>query len=240
MNDRRTVIAALLIATALALAYFTHDFLNLDHLQQQQSTLQSYRASHPVFAAGLFCLLFIALAALSLPVAGVLSLVGGALFGFGMGMVLVSASSIGGAVSGFLLSRYLLRGWFIQRFGAYLGGVQTGFAREGGFYLFAMRMIPVIPYFVLNPLMGLTVIPLRQFVIVSLIGMAPAMAILVFAGTRFASIKSLHQVFDPGLVLALSAMGLMPLVGKVVIGWMQIKKKPANGGQRSQREGNSD
>jgi hypothetical protein len=70
--------------------------------------------------------------------------------------------------------------------------------------------------------------------------MAPAMSILVFAGTRFASIKSLHQVFDPGLVLALSAMGLMPLVARVVIGWMRNKKKPANGGQRSQREGNSD
>jgi uncharacterized membrane protein YdjX (TVP38/TMEM64 family) len=142
----------------------------------------------------------------------------GAIFGVWWGVLVVSFASSVGATIAFLIARLLLGDWVQRRFAAYLEPINRGFEREGPFYLFSLRMVPVFPFFIVNLLMGLTRIRVLPFYLVSQLGMLAGTFVFVFAGTQLAGIHTLGDVLSPGLMLALTLLGLFPLVAKKSIG----------------------
>lgn len=186
--------------------------LTLDNLKQQQGALSAWTSANPLLSAGGFLALYVVVAAASLPGAAVLTLAAGALFGLVEGVLLASFGSSIGAALAFLASRFVLRDALQARYGDRLRGFNEGIARDGAFYLFTLRLIPVFPFFVVNLLAGLTVLPLRTYYWVSQIGMLPGTIAYVLAGTQLAQITSLSGLLSPGLVGALALLGLLPLL----------------------------
>ncbi len=161
---------------------------------------------------------------LSIPGATVLTLVGGAIFGFAWGTVLVSFASSVGATLAFLLSRFVLRDWVQTRFGAQLRRINEGIEREGAFYLFTLRIVPAVPYFAINLAMGVTPIRAWTFYWVSQIGMLGATLVYVNAGTQLASIASPTGILSPQVIGALVLLGFFPLVAKRVVEAWQARR----------------
>ena len=156
--------------------------------------------------------MYIPVVALNLPGAAVLGLAAGALFGALVGTVLISFASSIGATLACALSRYLLRDWVQRRFGDKLKRVNAGIQEEGAFYLFSLRLIPVIPFFIINLVMGLTPIRLPTFYWVSQLGMLPGTAVFVNAGSQLGRIESVAGILSPGIVISLALIGVLPLV----------------------------
>jgi len=205
------------------------DRLSLDHLATQESALRSYRQSFPIWAAIVAILAYVAVAGFSLPGASVLTLAYGWYFGFWQGLWVVSLGSTGGATLAFLLTRYLLRAWVQQKFARKLGAINEAFDREGAFYLFTLRLLPAVPFFVINAVMGLTKIRVVTFWWVSQLGMLPGTAAYVYAGTSVPSLQRLAEdgvgkVMSWQLLLAFAILGLLPLVAKRVVVFL----RPAN------------
>jgi dihydrolipoamide dehydrogenase len=211
----------LLVAAAIA-AFFIFDlkqYLSLEAFQASRARVDALYARHPFAVATAFFALYVAAAALSLPGATVLTLIGGALFGFATGLVLVSFASAIGATLAFLAARFLLRDWVQARFGEKLRALNEGVEREGAFYLFALRLVPLFPFFVVNLLMGLTPIRPRTFYWVSQVGMLAGTAVYVYAGTQLGAFR-----VSPGLVVAFVLLGLFPLVAKRVLDTVKARK----------------
>jgi pyruvate/2-oxoglutarate dehydrogenase complex dihydrolipoamide dehydrogenase (E3) component/uncharacterized membrane protein YdjX (TVP38/TMEM64 family) len=222
---RRWLLLAL-IAVAIA-TFFLFDldrFLSIEVLRERRAELEALIAARPLASAATFFAIYVTATTLSLPAAGVLTLAGGALFGFGTGVVLVACAATLGATFGMLLSRTLFRELVQQRFGPRLRAIDEGLAREGAFYLFAMRLIPAFPFFMINLAMGLTALKVRTFVWVTFLGMLPATFVLVYAGTELARITSLRGLFSPGLIAAFAAIGLLPLAAKRFIDWLRARR----------------
>ncbi|MBL8414397.1 MAG: TVP38/TMEM64 family protein, partial [Propionivibrio sp.] len=197
----RLLLIALLIV--LITAYFgfgLERFLSLDYFKSQQAAIETWRAAQPMTAALIFFVTYVAVTGLSLPGAAVMTLVGGAVFGLLWGLLLVSFASSVGATLAFLASRFLLRDWVQQHFGERLRAINSGVDREGGFYLFTLRLVPVFPFFVINLLMGLTPLKTRTFYWVSQVGMLAGTLVYVNAGTQLAKIQSLSGILSPGLL----------------------------------------
>jgi pyruvate/2-oxoglutarate dehydrogenase complex dihydrolipoamide dehydrogenase (E3) component/uncharacterized membrane protein YdjX (TVP38/TMEM64 family) len=167
---------------------------------------------------------YVALTALSFPGAAIMTLAGGAIFGLGLGLLIVSFASTIGATLAFLTSRYLLRDWVQGKFGARLAAINAGMERDGAFYLFSLRLVPVFPFFVVNLLMGLTPIRTLTYFWVSQIGMLLGTAVYVNAGTQLAGISSLRDVASPGLLVSFAALGLLPWIGKAVMGALKRRR----------------
>ena len=222
--------AALLLSRHLGLA----EWLSLDTLKAQQSALQAQVAAEPVRAALLFFALYVAVTAVSLPGAAVLTLAGGALFGFWQGLLLVSFASSLGALLAFLAARYLLRDTIQRRFGARLGPLNEGVARDGPLYLLSLRLVPLFPFWLVNLLMALTPMRAAPFYGVSQVGMLPGTAVYVNAGTQLAVVSSLGDVLSPPLLASFVLLGLFPLLAKGLMGWLQRRKVYA-GFQRPKR-----
>ncbi|MFM7119321.1 MAG: TVP38/TMEM64 family protein [Gammaproteobacteria bacterium] len=223
----------LAVIAVLIGAYVALDLGRWQSLEQLAAVRQNAAAAiaaHPVASAGVFFAAYVAMAALSLPGAAVMTLAGGALFGFGWGLLLVSFASSVGATLAMLISRSLLRDWVQARFGGQLGSINAGLARDGGFYLFSLRMVPLFPFFVVNLVMGLTPLSVRTFYGVSQIGMLPGTAVYVLAGTELARIDSLAGILSPGLVLAFTLLGLFPLLARKAMAWVQARRAAAAGG----------
>jgi pyruvate/2-oxoglutarate dehydrogenase complex dihydrolipoamide dehydrogenase (E3) component/uncharacterized membrane protein YdjX (TVP38/TMEM64 family) len=211
----------LLVMFVLAvLAFFglhLNGYLTLDALKNSQISLESMRASSPwLFALGFFTL-YVAVAALSLPGAAILTLGAGALFGFATGTLLVSFASSLGAVIALLAARYVLRGAVRRRFGEKLRAIDDGMRRDGTFYLFTLRLIPAFPFFLVNLLMGLTPIRTRTFYWVSQLGMLPGTMVYVNTGTRLARIQHLSGIASPGLLLSFALLGVFPWIARGAI-----------------------
>ncbi len=233
MNTRRLLLIAAL--GGLLLAYFGLDlgrFLSLDYFQSRQAAIEDWRAAQPVAAALLYFVSYVAVTALSVPGATVMTLVGGAVFGLFWGLLLVSFASSLGATLAFLASRFLLRDWVQRHFGDRLRVINAGVGKDGGFYLFTLRLVPVFPFFVINLLMGLTPMRTRTFYWVSQIGMLAGTVVYVNAGTQLARIESMSGILSPALLGSFVLLGLFPLIArriaeavgahKVYAGW----KKP--------------
>ena len=236
--SRRRCLAGALVLSAVALMLAIGERLDLHYVQAQHSQLMSIRSAHPFASALVYFAGFFALTALSLPVAGVLTLLGGSLFGIATALPLAAVASSCGATAAFLLSRYLFRDWVCIRYPARVAMVEAGVAAEGAFYLFALRMMPAVPFFVLNAVMGLTGMPAGRFFLVTLIGMLPVLSLLALAGERLAAIRAMHDLLDIRLVIALTALGLLPLLARRFILYLRRmlnrpgtedadKKKPA-------------
>ena len=210
---------ALLLILAIA-AWFLLDlgqFLSLDALKTRQAAIEAWYQAHPLVVLALFFLVYVTLTALSVPGAAILTLAAGALFGVVAGTLLVSFASTLGATLAFLASRYLFRDAVQARFGPRLRGVNEGMARDGAFYLFSLRLVPVFPFFVVNLLMGLTPMRVWTYFWVSQTGMLLGTVVYVNAGTQLARIDRLGDIASPGLLASFAALGLLPWLGKWIM-----------------------
>lgn len=211
MTRRRLVLAVLL--AALVAAWFALDlgrWLRLEELQARRAGLEGVFRDRPLATAAGFFALYVAVAALSVPGAAVLTLAAGAIFGLVRGTVLVSFASTIGATLAFLSSRYLLRDAVAARLGGRLRAVDRGIARDGAGYLFTLRLVPVFPFFAVNLVAGLTALPVSTFAWVSQVGMLPATIVFVNAGTRLAEVRSLDGILSPGVLLSFAMLGAFP------------------------------
>ncbi|MEF8713476.1 MAG: FAD-dependent oxidoreductase [Accumulibacter sp.] len=225
MNRKKIVIFAL-IALAIV-AYFQlglGQYLNLDALKAQQAALGDYQRQHPWQVAGLYFVAYVAVTALSLPGALPMTLAGGAIFGLLWGTVIVSFASSIGATLAFLAARFLLRDWVSERFGERLKAVDEGIRRDGAFYLFTLRLIPVFPFFLVNLLLALTAMKARTFYGVSQIGMLAGTVVYVNAGTQLARIDSLAGIVSPGLLASFALLGIFPLIARKVVEGVKARR----------------
>ncbi|MGE6166467.1 FAD-dependent oxidoreductase [Aeromonas rivipollensis] len=209
----RARLLLLLVMGCLVGAFFVLDldaYLSLSRLQAHQDQASAWVQAHFGQAALLFTLLYVVTTALSLPGASLLTLGGSALFGVGWGLLLVSFASSLGATLAFLSARFLLRDWVSRRFGDKLATFEAGMAKDGAFYLLSLRLIPLFPFFLINLLMGLTPIRVSTYYWVSQLGMLPGTFVYVLAGSELATLTSTGNILSPGLVAALTLLGLMP------------------------------
>jgi uncharacterized membrane protein YdjX (TVP38/TMEM64 family) len=212
----------------LAVFFFVYDlgqFLSLAYVKSRQAWLVDIYTSHTVLTTGVYMLVYIAVTALSLPGAAVMTLAGGALFGLLTGTVVISFASTIGATLAFLVSRFLLRDWVQERFRKKLHTINQGIEKEGSFYLFTLRLVPVFPFFIINLVMGLTPIRTTRFYLVSQVGMLPGTLVYVNAGTQLAQIDSLKGILSPGLLLSFALLGIFPLLARKGVAFINRKRK---------------
>lgn len=222
---RRLIVVLAIIASIFAFYHFGfHEYLTLEAIKAQQGNFASAYAENPVLVLGIFFAVYVISTALSLPGAALLTLLGGALFGLVTGTVVVSFASTIGATMAFLGSRFLLRDWVQQKFGDKLKTINEGVARDGAFYLFSLRLIPVVPFFVINLAMGLTPIRAWTYFWVSQIGMFLGTIVFVNAGTQLAQIESLGDIASPGLLASFAALGLFPWVARGIMNVMKRRR----------------
>jgi len=222
---RKPILFALLLLASLGLGLALMGRLpDLDAFRSLVDGLQARVAANFWAAAAIFLCTYVAATSLSLPVAVWLTLAGGALFGFVWGTVLTSFGASLGATGAFLLSRHLLRDSVQSRFGDRLGTVNRGVARDGALYLFTLRLIPVLPFFAINLLMGLTPMRTGTFYAVSQIAMLPAGMVYVNAGTRLAGLERIEDIVSPPLLLSFAALGLVPWFGKLLAGFLRRRR----------------
>jgi len=223
-NSRFLVVAVLVALIAAFFAGGGHHYLSFASIKVQQAAILTYYAGHPWQTAAGFFLAYVAVTGLSLPGAAVMTLAAGAVFGLLWGTVLVSFASSLGATLACLASRFLLREWVQRRFGRQLRAVNEGVEREGGFYLFTLRLIPAVPFFVINLAMGLTPIRVATFYWVSQLGMLAGTLVYVNAGTQLAAIESPMDILSPGLIGAFALLGIFPLVAKKIVDVVKARK----------------
>src|SRR5450631_4557453 len=213
------VLAAIALLVAAFFFFDVKQYVSLEYFQAQRAVIDGYVGEHPLQAAAAFFGIYVAVTGLSLPGAAILTLVAGATFGLLWGTVIVSFASSMGATLAFLASRYLLRDWVQARFGDKLKPINDGIAREGAFYLFALRLVPAFPFFVINLVMGLTSIKTRTFYWVSQVGMLAGTIAYVYAGTQLGQFK-----ISAGLGGAFVVLGLFPLVAKKALDALKARK----------------
>ena len=223
-TGRILLLLAVVAAIAAALLSGVSDYATLDTLKARRGELSALLEQRPLPLMLGYFFLYVTMAALSIPGAAVLTLAGGAVFGFLRGVVLVSFASVLGAVLAFLGSRYLFRDWVRRRFARQIDAIDRGVERDGTFYLLFLRLNPVFPYFLVNLGMGLTRIGVLRFALVSQIGMLPATLVFVNAGTQLAHIRTPSDVLSPQLIGSLVLLSLFPLVGKFVAGWLKRRR----------------
>jgi pyruvate/2-oxoglutarate dehydrogenase complex dihydrolipoamide dehydrogenase (E3) component/uncharacterized membrane protein YdjX (TVP38/TMEM64 family) len=224
MNKRWVL---LVVVASLLAAFWILDlaaYLNLDYLKSQQQAFADFYARSPFTVALIYAAIYITVAALSLPGAAILTLAGGALLGFWVGLLVVSFASTIGATLAFLIARTLLRDWVQQRFASKLGAVNRGIEKDGAFYLFTLRLVPLFPFFVINLVMGLTPIKAWRFYWVSQLGMLAGTAVYVNAGTQLAALKNMAGIVSAPLLLSFALLGLFPWLAKALLARLQARR----------------
>ena len=216
-SGKLLLLFAIAAAVGLFFALDLGHYLSLDWLKAQQAAIAAYRADHPLAAVAAYFALYVAVTALSLPGAALMTLAGGAVFGLLWGTLIVSFASSIGATLAFLASRFLLRDWVMTRFGRRLAAIDAGVRKEGAFYLFTLRLVPVFPFFLVNLLLGLTAMKARTFYWVSQLGMLAGTVVYVNAGTQLAQIDSLAGIVSPGLLLSFALLGVFPLIANRIV-----------------------
>jgi pyruvate/2-oxoglutarate dehydrogenase complex dihydrolipoamide dehydrogenase (E3) component/uncharacterized membrane protein YdjX (TVP38/TMEM64 family) len=235
---RLIILIAILVAATALYQLGLKDYLTLDAIKASQGHFAQSYADNPVLVIGIFFLVYVVSTAFSLPGAALLTLLGGALFGVVTGTIVVSFASSIGATLAFLGSRFFLRDWVQAKFGDRLKVINDGVAKDGAFYLFSLRLIPVVPFFVINLAMGLTPIKTRTFYWVSQLGMILGTLVYVNAGTQLAQINSLGDIASPGLLASFAALGLFPWIARGIMnlikrrrvykGWTRPKRYDRN------------
>jgi uncharacterized membrane protein YdjX (TVP38/TMEM64 family) len=215
----KKAILVLLVVAAIA-SYFLFDlgqYLSLENFKAQQADIIAAKNANPALYIAGFFLIYVAVTGLSIPGAAIMTLIAGALFGLVLGTIIVSFASTIGATLAFLGSRYVLRDWVQLKFGERLKAIDDGLAKDGAFYLFTLRLIPVFPFFVINLLMGLTRIRTSTFFWVSQLGMLPATVVFVNAGTQISRIESTKGLLSPTLIASFVALAFFPWVAKGLV-----------------------
>jgi len=225
MNTRKLALLAGLVA--LVVVFFVFDlgrFFSLAYIKGAQADFAALYAQQPAVVIGGFFAVYVAVTALSLPGAAVMTLLAGAIFGLVVGVLVVSFASSLGATLAMLVSRYALRDWVKARFAGRVADIDKGIAKDGAFYLFTLRLVPAIPFFAVNLLMGLTNIRTGTYYVASQIGMLAGTIVYVLAGTQLAQIDSLAGIVSPGLLGAFVLLGLFPLIAKKIVDAVKARK----------------
>jgi len=221
---KRIVIFLLIIGCVTIFFVFDlNRYFTLSYIKESRENLFVFYSGNKALTIAIYMLIYIFITALSLPGAAIMTLAGGGIFGFATGLIAVSFASTIGATLACFVSRYLLRGWVENKFGDKLGVINDGIEKEGTFYLFMLRLIPVFPFFLINLLMGLTRIKLISFYWVSQAGMLAGTAVYVNAGKELGKIESLSGILSPGLIVSFIILGIFPLVVKKGIGFYRLK-----------------
>ncbi len=227
MSSRNAKLILIATIVVLIVAFFVFDlqrFLTLEYLKDRQQAFADFYAANRLLTIAIYFILYVVVTALSLPGAAVMTLAGGGLLGFWTAMVTVSFASTLGATLAFLASRFLLRDWVQGKFGDKLKAINEGVEREGSFYLFTLRLVPLFPFFVINLVMGLTPMRAGAYYLVSQIGMLPGTAVYVNAGTQLGQIESAAGILSPGILISFVLLGIFPLIAKRIIDIIKSRK----------------
>ena len=227
MKKSFSKVALVLVIVVLVSSFFAMDLhhqLTLENIKSHQKSFAEYYNAHKALTISIYMAGYIVVTALSLPGAAVMSLAGGALFGLWIGVLVVSFASSIGATLAFLVSRFLFKGWVQEKFGDKLQTINEGIKREGAFYLFTLRLVPVFPFFVINLAMGLTPIKTAVFYGVSQLGMLPGTFVYLNAGTQLGKIESAQGILSPGLILSFVLLGIFPLIAKRLVSAVKNRK----------------
>ena len=215
---KKIALLGVIVAAIFSFFYFDlNSYLTLQGMKDSLDTFQSQIAQNPVLSMGVFFAIYVAVTALSLPGAAILTLAAGALFGLVQGLVIVSFASSVGATLAFLVSRFILRDTVRSKFKEKLKKIDEGVEKQGAFYLFTLRLVPVFPFFLINLLMGLTSLKTWTFYWVSQVGMLAGTAVYVNAGTQLAQIDSLSGIVSPGLIFSFVLLGIFPWIAKAIV-----------------------
>lgn len=207
----------LTILLAAVGAYFLFDlgqYFTLEQLKSQRAVLESYRSENPILVAALYLLTYVIVTALSLPGAALMTLTGGAVFGVFWGTVLANIGATVGATCAFLIARFVIGTWVQEKFGKRITAINNGIEKDGAFYLFSLRLVPIFPFFVINVVMGLTKIRIWTFFWVSQIGMIAGAAVYANAGTQLAKLDSLSGIASPAILISFALLGLFPIIAR--------------------------
>ena len=219
-------IIILVIAGVLGVFFYLDfgQYLSLEYIKEQQTNFLEFYKENTLLAMGAFTGVYIVSTALSLPGAVLLTLLGGALFGLLVGTILVSFASSIGATLAFLVSRLLLRDWVQNKFGSYLKSFNDGVQKDGSFYLFTLRLIPAVPFFVINLVMGLTPMKAITFYGVSQLGMLAGTIVFVNAGTQLAQLDSLSGILSPEIIFSFVLLGIFPFLARKLVGFYKGRR----------------
>ncbi len=224
MQIKKLLLATLIAMVLIFLLFFdVHHYITLEYLKSSKDKLYVYYQDNPLLVLGAYFVIYLASTAFSLPGAAVLSLAGGALFGLTAGTLVVSFASTIGATLAMLIARVLLRDWVKNRFASQMTTINSGMLKEGAFYLFTLRLLPVVPFFVINLVMGLTPLRTVTFFWVSQLGMLPATLVYVNAGSELGKIQTIDDILSPSLIISFVLLGIFPLLVKKILAAIQAK-----------------
>ena len=229
-NSKLYLITIIAIAFAAFYLFDIGQYLSLDYIKEKQADFQIFYDNNPALTISLFFLVYVLTTALSIPGATILTLMAGASFGFVTGTIIASFASSLGATIALLFSRYLLRDSIESKYGHKLAAINKGLQRDGKFYLLTLRLLPIIPFFLVNAVMGILSIKARVFYIISQIGMLPGTMIYIYAGTELAKIESLKDIASPGMIASLTLLAIFPLIARKAVEIIKTRKimKPYN------------
>ena len=227
---KKILIVLVIVGILICVKVFDlQQYLTLDYLRQSKDTFTQLYDTHGVIVLVTYMGIYVIVAALSIPGATIMTLAGGAIFGRIFGTFAVSIASTTGATLACLIARYLLRDWVETRFRSKLQPLNAGIDKEGAFYLFTLRLVPVFPFFLVNLAMGLTKIRIPTYFFVSMIGMLPGTFVYVNAGTELAKLDSLKGILSPNLIFAFVLLGVLPLILKKIMDYFRKDKVAFNG-----------
>lgn len=226
----KTKIIIVSFIAALIASFFIFDlgqYLNLEYLKQQKDSLNTLYNNNPVLVSAVFFLVYLMVAAFALPAAALLTVAAGAILGFWNGLFIVSFASSIGATIAFLLTRYLFHDAIEAKFGDRLAAINSGIEREGAFYVFGLRLVPLFPFVVVNSVLGLTKLKTWTFYWSSQIGMLAGTAVFVNAGTQLAEVESLGDILTLKFALSFALLGIFPLLAKKLLNLMRPQNQAA-------------
>ena len=216
------VILAVVLAFVIFFGAGLGDYLSLTYLKDIHADIDNYAQNHVALSTLFYMTMYIVIAALSLPGATVMTLAGGAIFGVAWGVTMVSFASALGATVAMLIARVVLKESVESRFSKQIEIVNQGLQKDGNFYLFSLRMVPLLPFFIINLAMGVTSIRVWSFYWVSQIGMLPGTAIYVLAGDQIAELSSFADILSWPVILSLTLLGLFPLIARKLVVWLNV------------------
>ncbi|WP_428310256.1 TVP38/TMEM64 family protein [Hydrocarboniphaga sp.] len=224
MSRRWWLLLPLAALIALYFAFDLNHVLTLEAIQQQQANLIAFRERHLLLSIGAFLAAYITVGILPLPSAALFTVLAGALFGVVGGFLVAAFTSVIGACCGFLVSRYLLRGPLSRRFAPQSKTIDDGIARDGLLYLATVRLVPVLPFSLVNIAFGLSAMPLRSFYWVSQLGMAPGALLFANAGRELSQLHNLHDLLSPGVIASLVLVAALPWLARALVGFLRRRR----------------
>ena len=224
--NKQKVLILLLLSVVIALFFILDlgQYTSLDFFQTQKAEIIEYYQSNPVQSGIIFFLIYVAITGMSLPGATIMTLIAGAIFGLVWGTVIVSFASTIGATIAFLIARFLFKDIIQKRYSERLKIINAGVEKDGGFYLFTLRLVPIFPFFIINVLMGLTPVRTVTFFFVSQIGMLPGTIVYINAGTQLAQISSTRDILSPELIFAFTLLGIFPLLARKILDFVKSRR----------------